>query len=537
MMDLRGVISRHRKPLLAAVAVLVWLLAWLDAWAFFLAPHWLLIGIFALGVTAAAIAIHCARGLATCRKRAVWSLAVLPIWQFLVYLTHILGADGWSQRLQWTGTTIVFFTGLAWVVWWVDRSSKRHLKSGRAGTTSPTQPREWEKAGTVSPSRPREWEENEKPMPGPSDTTSTQPFTSHSPDRPEVGPCHSASSAPTRSNKSWNPLNLSAWYYKGRSPKLRQSLATILSYAFCFCLCFLIISQFRGCSIYESPAGGGEVAQITQVVKLQKVESRKYVINPFSSVIFNPPPINEVKLQLLEITEHLYKVGSGKGEGAGFSKGTARGKVRFLRLKYDGGDWDQDMARGSDLNLLTEYGVRTGHPVSDRPEPIEISQLKNFPARKSPPLVYMTGQRGINVSPTEIKILRHYLTEQHGMLFGDNGGSPGWGNDFITMMNKVLPRIEPIALYLDHPIHRAPYPLPKLPYVARHGRSDALGWVVDGRLAAYYHPGDIGDAWADGHSGVPREIWEACYQLGVNVIFYAHVEYDRWLNANKQDDE
>jgi hypothetical protein len=469
MMDLRGVISRHRKPLLAAVAVLVWLLAWLDAWAFFLAPHWLLIGIFALGVTAAAIAIHRARGLATCRKRAVWSLAVLPIWQFLVYLTHILGADGWSQRLQWTGTTIVFFTGLAWVVWWVDRSSKQQTRI------------------------PRE--------------------------------------------KIWNPLNLSAWYYKGRSPKLRQSLATILSYSFCFCLCFLIISQFRGCSIYESPAGGGEVAQLTQVVKLQKVERRKYVINPFSSVIFNPPPINEVKLQLLEITEHLYKVGSGKGEGAGFSKGTARGKVRFLRLKYDGGDWDQDMARGSDLNLLTEYGIRTGHPVSDRPEPIEISQLKNFPARKSPPLVYMTGQRGINVSPTEIKVLRHYLTEQHGMLFGDNGGSPGWGNDFIAMMKKVLPRIEPIALYLDHPIHRAPYPLPKLPYVARHGRSDALGWVVDGRLAAYYHPGDIGDAWADGHSGVPREIWEACYQLGVNVIFYAHVEYDRWLNATKQQDD
>ncbi|MFZ9938283.1 MAG: DUF4159 domain-containing protein [Luteolibacter sp.] len=469
MMDLRGVICRHRKALPAAVGVLVWLLAWLDAWSFFLCPHWLLATIFALGVIAAAIASHRARGLTACRERVIWSLAIFPVWQFLVYLTHILGADGWSQRLQWFGSSLVFFTGLAWAVWWVDRASKHQTATIRG--------------------------------------------------------------------KIWNPLNLSAWYYKGRSPKLRQSLATILSYAFCFCLCFLVITQFRGCSIYESPAGGGEAAQITQVVKLRKVERRKYVINPFSSVIFNPPPINEVKLQLLEITEHLYKTGSGKGDGAGFSKGTERGKVRFLRLKYNGGDWDQDMARGSDLNLLTEYGVRTGHPVSDRPEPIEISRLGNFPARKSPPLAYMTGQRGINVSPAEIKILRHYLTAQHGMLFGDNGGSPGWGNHFIAMMNKVLPRIEPIALYLDHPIHRAPYPLPKLPYVARHGRSDALGWVVDGRLAAYYHPGDIGDAWADGHSGVPREIREACYQLGVNVIFYAHVEYDRWLDATKQDHE
>ena len=468
-MDLRGVISRHRKPLLAAAAVLLWLLAWLDAWAFFLAPYWLLLPVFSLGVIAAAVAIRRARSFSAWKQRAVWSLAIFPIWQFLVYLTHILGADGWSQRLQWLGSSLVFFTGLAWVVWWVDRASK-------------------------------------------------QP-------RPESG------------EKTWNPLDLSAWYYAGRSPKLRQSLTTLLSYSFCFCLCFLLISQFRGCSIYESPAGGGEVAQLTQVVKIQKVERRKYVINPFSSVIFNPPPINEVKLQLLEVTEHLYKVGSGKGDGAGFSKGTRRGKVRFLRLKYNGGDWDQDMARGSDLNLLTEYGVRTGHPVSDRPEPIEISRLKSFPARKSPPLVYMTGQRGIQVSSGEIKALRHYLLDQHGMLFGDNGGSPGWGNQFIAMMGKVLPRVEPIALYLDHPIHRAPYPLPKLPYVARHGRSDALGWVVDGRLVAYYHPGDIGDAWADGHSGVPREIWESCYQLGVNVIFYAHVEYDRWLNATKEDED
>lgn len=469
MMDLRGFIIRHRSPLLSATGLLVWLLAWLDAWGFFLAPSWLLITIFALGVLAAAIFIHRARRFPSRKKRAVWSLSIFPVWQLLVYLTHILGADILSHRLQWLGSSLVFFTGLSWVVWWVDRASRRHRQN--------------------------------------------------------------------RSRKIWHPLNLSAWYYQGRSPKLRQSLATILTYSLGFFLCFMILSQFRGCSLYEAPAGGGEVAQITQVVKLQKVERRKYVINPYSSVIFNPPPIHEVKLQLLEVTEHLYQIGSGDGDGAGFSTGTTRGKVRFLRLKYNGGDWDQDMARNSDLNLLTEYGVRTGHPVSDRPEPIEITRLTSFPARKSPPLVYMTGQRGIQMSDSEIKTLRQYLVDHHGMLFGDNGGSPGWGNDFITMMKRVLPRVEPIAVYLDHPIHRAPYPLPKLPYVARHGRSDALGWVVDGRLVAYYHPGDIGDAWADGHSGVPREIREACYQLGVNVIYYAHVEYDRWLNATKEDDE
>ena len=113
--------------------------------------------------------------------------------------------------------------------------------------------------------------------------------------------------------------------------------------------------------------------------------------------------------------------GQGEGEGAGFSAGTSRGKVRFIRLKYDGGDWHQDMERGSDLNLLTEYGVRTGHRVNDRPEPMDIRRLKSFPARKSPPMVYMTGQRGIQVGDSDLKILRSYLLDKHGDQFFGGG--------------------------------------------------------------------------------------------------------------------
>jgi hypothetical protein len=334
-------------------------------------------------------------------------------------------------------------------------------------------------------------------------------------------------------NRVWDPRQLVAWYFGRRNRKLRQSILTIVTYTFFFGAMFFILTRLSGCSIYEAPVGGGEEKQLRQIVKIQKVIKKKYVINPYSSILFNPPPIDDVKLQVLEVTEHLYKIGQGKGEGSGFSAGTTRGKVRFIRLKYDGGDWFQDMERGSDLNLLTEYGVRLGQPVSDRPEPMEIRRLGNFSARKSPPMVYMTGQQNINVSDAEIKTLRTYLLDHHGMLFGDNGGSSGWEGQFVSMMQKVLPRVEPISVYLDHPIHRIPYPLPRLPIVAPHGRSNALGWVVDGRLVVYYHPGDIGDAWADGHSGVPREIWESCYQLGVNVIFYAHAEYNKWLESTK----
>ena len=34
-----------------------------------------------------------------------------------------------------------------------------------------------------------------------------------------------------------------------------------------------------------------------------------------------------------------------------------------------------------------------------------------------------------------------------------------------------------------------------------------------------------------------REIWENCYQLGTNVIFYAHVEYNKWLDSLNEGKE
>jgi len=33
---------------------------------------------------------------------------------------------------------------------------------------------------------------------------------------------------------------------------------------------------------------------------------------------------------------------------------------------------------------------------------------------------------------------------------------------------------------------------------------------------------------------VKPEVWEASYQLGTNVIFYAHSEYSKWLAARSK---
>ena len=424
-------------------------------------------------------------------RYAIYSVCLLPLWHLLTFGFYEMGWMTLKAATARAGLCASFVVGLGWTTWWVERRSLLYQRirleaSGAATIVGPLQAMHGSLAGAGG-------------------------------------------------RRIWNPLDMDAWYYGDKKQKLNQSLSVLFGYLLAFILLVFLLLWVGGCKeIYEMPAGGGEQKQLQQVVKVQKVIKKKFIINPLSSVIFNPPPIEDIKLQLLEITKHAYKVGYGKGAGAGFSGGSNRGKVRFIRLEYSGGDWDQGI--DADLNMLVQYNLRTQHKIAERPETRKVAQLKNFPIGKSPPVVYMTGQKNISMGNSEIATLKEFLIEKHGMLFADNGGSAHWGNQFKGLMSRVLENVAYIRVPLDHPIHRVPYPIPFLPYVAPHGGRDALAWVVNGRIAAYYHPGDIGDAWADDHAGVPTQIWEACYQLGTNVIFYAHAEYNKWLDSRKKSD-
>ena len=145
--------------------------------------------------------------------------------------------------------------------------------------------------------------------------------------------------------------------------------------------------------VYEMPAGGDEIVPRQPVVKVIR-------------------DVNEEKPVKLQLTKHSYVVGYGKGEESGFSGGANPGTVRFIRLEYTGGDWDQDFGIGGDQNLLMEYHRRTGHKVAKMTESRRIMQLKNFPVGKGPPMVYMTGQRNITVTKNEDEVLREYLIDK-----------------------------------------------------------------------------------------------------------------------------
>lgn len=427
-------------------------------------------------------------------RNLVLTAAYVPLWACLVWTAEKLEWHAAREELALWLTVGFYVIGFCWAIWGLEKAAQ------------------WYRAKRFAASASARHEH-------------AVPAIVLAADSPYASP----------GDRVWNPLDEQAWYY-GKKKKLNHSLAGFTAYSLAFLLLLLLFNLIPGCGdIYEMPFGGGEVETMAkQTVQIKKVKKIKYVLNPFSSIIFSPPPLEKYDLQLEEATAHMYKVGQGVGEGAGFSGGTGRGKVRFIRLEYAGGDWDQGFGESSDLNMLLEYGARTGHPVSDRTESRTIGQLARFPLGKSPPLVYMTGEKSISLSKNEIRILREYITEKHGMLFGDNGGSGHFHNQFFAMMREVLPTVDPVPIPLDDPIHTKIYKLPFLPFVAPHGGRVAQGWKMEGRWVCYYHPGDIGDAWSDEHAGVRPEVWENCYRLGVNVILYAHAEYNKWVMSRQK---
>lgn len=511
-----------REPKNAAIfaAMVLWLffvLEWLWAHSMSDLIRWV---VFTLGAAGAIAACFWAWPMGRMTRAIVCSLAVVFIWPLPVFASDFFGWSSLAQTCASVGMAIVFFTGLAWAVWGVERGSRFYLNQ-RLGVSTIASGTPGLMLGPVGPQPTHA-----------SHIVADATLPQTLPGRIGHIPAEGLAGA-----QIWNPIDLEAWYYGRKAPKLNQSITTIFGYTLAFFLLVFLFNRLGGCQeIYEMPAGGGEEKPKVQVVKIQKVIRRKFVINPFSAVIFNPPPIEEVKLNLQELTKHEYQIGQGKGTGAGFSGGTNRGKVRFIRLEYRGGDWDQDFGVGADLNMLLRYGIETGHQVFDKTESRTIEELGRFALGKSPPMVYMTGQQSIQLSKREIETLREYILDKHGMIFADNGGSSQWHGQFFAMMDKVLEGtgVYPVKVPLDDVIHRIPFTLPFVPYVAPHGGKDAWGWYKDGRWLAYYHPGDIGDAWADGHAGVRREIYEACYQLGVNVIFYAHAEYNKWLDTREK---
>ena len=307
---------------------------------------------------------------------------------------------------------------------------------------------------------------------------------------------------------------------------------------------FVLIAPFifRGCD-WEDPYGliQGSGTPELQVVKVKKVKKekkkKKYILNKWSPYILERAKIDDNKnLEEMENeTQDQYvadqpakkggKLGKGGGKTGGWPKGLADAKVRFIRLEYAGGDWDQDMGKGSDYNLLIKFHKITGFPIWKETESRPISRLSKFPKHYAPPFVFLTGSRGINVSNADIAELRKYLVDEGGLLFIDNGGG-GFGGAVRSLVARIFPDKPFIDIPNDDPIFQQPYSFPDgAPPFWHHDGTRARGIRIGDRLAVFYHPGDINDAWKDGHSGASEAVAEQAYKLGINVMYYAFNAY------------
>lgn len=323
----------------------------------------------------------------------------------------------------------------------------------------------------------------------------------------------------------------------GDDPEYRKSSYwAVFLHVFLIVLPFLLLDCFW--DRYSLPPGSGTEAIATpmQVKQVKKKKKKELVLNLNSPIIFYRPKIDEAEVmkEVDEETQDTYavtalrggKLGRGGGTEGGYPFGEM-GKVRFIRLKYSGGDWDQDMGVGADYNMLIFMHQKTGWPIAENTESLRISRLKRFDKDHAPPFVFLTGSGNINISSYERKVLRWYLLEEGGMIFADNGGG-GFHNSFMRMMRQVVPEKDWVDIPNDDIIFTAPYRFPSgAPPLWHHSGYRALGLKHNGRWIVFYHQGDLNDAWKTGHSGVKKSMAKAAYQLGINVIAYAFGQYHK----------
>lgn len=291
-------------------------------------------------------------------------------------------------------------------------------------------------------------------------------------------------------------------------------------------------------SPYEIPKGSGEpVLELVRIRKVEKKPKERYFLNPDSAISFYIPKIedSEVFEQVDEMTKNLYEatqigaLGDGGGKTGGWPDGMENARVRFIRLEYDGGDWNHNMGFGYDYNMLLQFRRLTGFNIWPETESIRMTRLLHFPRGRAPPFVYLTGgMRGaLQVSEPEVRALRRYCLELGGMLLADNAGGR-FDSQFRALLRRAFPELPLVEIANDDLIFRQPYIFPEgAPPLWHHSGMRAMGVKHRGRWVVFYHQGELSDAWRDTHSGISSGLAMQAYKMGINVIYYAFTQYMR----------
>ncbi|GDY12161.1 hypothetical protein LBMAG53_10390 [Planctomycetota bacterium] len=340
----------------------------------------------------------------------------------------------------------------------------------------------------------------------------------------------------------------------GDDPDMRRSFYGSIFVHLWVLIIFPWLMSLQGCvENVKMPRGRGEATTIVQMeIKKQqkkKEKQKKYVVAKDAPIIFDLPTLEDSKVEELvdASSQAIYQPGikggakkgakkgktgkrgsGGPGEG-GWPNGFPDGQFEFYRVQYNGADWDDGMSaqRGNaDVNFLNYMKERVPFPVAKVGKSTHMGQLTAYRKGMAPPFVFMTGASGINVSAAEVKAMREYLLGG-GMLVADCGGA-AWARSFQSFIQRVFPDYAYVTISKDDPLFQDPNglgeegPAP----LWRHGGTDFKGVKAkNGRWMVFFHPGDMNDAWKDGHNGTAEHLWENAFMVGDNVTYYAVTHY------------
>ena len=202
---------------------------------------------------------------------------------------------------------------------------------------------------------------------------------------------------------------------------------------------------------------------------------------------------------------------------------TPRGAL-FIGQLYHTGDWNPDPA--SIPNLARTLKEQTGMKA-------EVAKRKVVLGTDDPgeyPILYLTGHRAFQFTPSQVDVLRAYL-DKGGFLLAD----PCCGKfEFDKSFRSLCEQLYPDGLKdipLDHPVLREPYAIQSIQYkpavtslFARLGDKPQLEGVTgkDGRLKVLYSRFNFG-CELQGH-GCPNCLGisaKDAYKIAVNAVLYA----------------
>jgi len=336
----------------------------------------------------------------------------------------------------------------------------------------------------------------------------------------------------------------------GRDPRARQSFYASVGTHVLVLILIPWLLQARGCvEPYRPPQGSGNpVVAMVKIVKPKKKKKKTLTLRPNSAILFDIPDLDESVIDQImeEQTQATYqasvnakagKMGKGGGTKGGWPEGMENYKIRFIRLDHGGTGWDDGMNQtAADVNFLRAFAQATGFKkIAANGESHPIALLAKYPDDGFPPFVFLTGNRGMGrISSSDQKILRQYCLNG-GMLIAD-AGSPEFDRSFRGFIRQVFPDKQLLDIADDDMLYQLPFGFPNgAPAFWHHGGRRAMGLKHEGRWIAFYHPGDMNDAWkSSGYSDVTPEMRDAAMHLGVNLVYYAFNQWNDAVSKNRK---